>query len=71
VNRRLVVALAALLVAGCSSSGSPGKPNGSDLVGQKQVGQYQGAGLDPAQPRPSFTLRDTSGAKFEFGTVTS
>jgi protein SCO1/2 len=71
VNRRLVAALAALLVAGCSSSGSPGKPKGSDLVGQKQVGQYQGAGLDPAQPRPSFTLRDTSGAKFAFGTVTS
>jgi protein SCO1/2 len=75
VNRRLVAApaalaaLAALLVAGCSSSGSPAKP--SELVGQNRVGQYLGAGLDPAQPRPSFTLRDTTGAKFAFGTVTA
>lgn len=68
--RRLVLGLAALaLVAGCSS-GSP-QPKGSDLVGQKQSGPYLGAGLVPPQPRPSFTLTDTSGRPFAFGTATA
>jgi protein SCO1/2 len=75
VNRRpaaVLTALAALavLVAGCSSSGSP-QPKASELAGQNQVGPYQGAGLDPAQPRPSFTLTDTAGKQFAFGTATS
>jgi protein SCO1/2 len=35
------------------------------------VGKYQGAGLDPAQPRPSFTLTDTAGKPFAFGSRTS
>jgi protein SCO1/2 len=70
--KRLFAVLAALvlLVAGCSSSGSP-KPKGSDLVGQNQAGPYQGAGLTPPQPRPAFTLTDTSGSPFSFGTRTA
>ncbi len=47
-------------MAGCSSSGV-GKPKPSELIGQNQAGPYQGAGLTPPQPRPSFTLTDTSG----------
>jgi protein SCO1/2 len=69
MKRTALVALV-LVLAGCSSSGTP-KPKGSDLVGQNQVGRYQGAGLDPAQPRPSFLLKDTSGKQFAFGTVTA
>jgi protein SCO1/2 len=72
VNRRLAATVAALvlLVAGCSSSGG-GQPKPSDLVGQNQGGDYLGAGLDPAQPRPSFTLLDTSDKQFQFATVTA
>lgn len=63
-------AVFALVLAGCSSSGSP-KPEASDLVGQNQVGTYQGAGLVPPQPRPSFTLSDTAGKPFAFGKATA
>ena len=71
MKRVLLAALAllALVLAGCSSSGSP-KSKPSELLGQNQSSKYQGAGLDPAQPRPSFTLTDTSGKKFAFGTET-
>jgi protein SCO1/2 len=71
VKRVLFAALAliTLVLAGCSSSGSP-KPKPSELLGQNQSGKYQGAGLDPAQPRPSFTLTDTAGRPFAFGTET-
>jgi protein SCO1/2 len=72
VSRRVVGALLALvlLVAGCSSGGSP-SPKTSELVGGNSSGRYQGAGLDPAQPRPSFTLLDASGKPFPFGTRTA
>ncbi len=72
MNRRLAVVVTALvlLTAGCSSSGG-GQPKPSDLVGHDQGGAYLGAGLDPAQPRPSFTLLDTSDKQFRFGTVTA
>jgi protein SCO1/2 len=62
-----VLAAAALLMAACASD----KPKGSDLVGQNAVSGYQGAGLTPAQPRPSFTLTDTAGRPFAFGTRTA
>jgi protein SCO1/2 len=72
VSRRPLVALVALVLfaAGCSSSAEP-TPKSSDLLGQNQVGPYQGAGLTPPQPRPSFTLADTSGKPFAFGTLTA
>jgi protein SCO1 len=74
VKRVLPAALALLVslviaLAGCSS-GSP-KPKASELKGQNQVGPYLGAGLDPAQPRPSFTLTDTTGKPFAFGSRTA
>lgn len=64
--RRLVAALGALalLVAGCSSSGGPATPSDA-------VGQYDGVGLMPAQPRPNFQLTDESGKPFAFGQRTS
>jgi protein SCO1/2 len=59
------VAVAALaLLVGCSSGS--GKPTPSDLNNQPKVGRYQGFGLLPPLPRPSFTLIDTSGKRFSF-----
>lgn len=73
MTRRLILFLAALalVLAGCSSGGSDPKPSDSELIGNTGDGQFQGVGVTPAQPRPSFTLTDTSGAKFEFGTTTA
>ncbi|MEO6885564.1 MAG: SCO family protein [Jatrophihabitantaceae bacterium] len=76
-----LLALATML-AGCTSatttaanppvvvgSGASGQPSGlSDNTGS---GPYQGTGLDPAQPRPSFTLTDTAGKSFAFGSRTA
>jgi protein SCO1/2 len=64
------VALGCAVLAACSSSGSP-KPKPSELLGVNHVGTYQGAGLTPPQPRPSFTLTDTAGKSFAFGTTTA
>lgn len=71
---RLAGALAAVAVlasalAGCGSSGASAKP--SDLNGNNGTGPYRGVGLNPPQPRPNFTLTDTSGAAFSFGQRTS
>ena len=61
-----------LLVAGCSSSGSGAKTaSASQLNDQGSSGTYDGFGLNPAQPRPSFTLTDTAGKQFAFGTATA
>ena len=74
---RRTTALAALLlvlglvVAGCSSSGSSTKSaSASQLNDQGGSSTYEGFGLTPAQPRPSFTLTDTTGKQFAFGTAT-
>ncbi len=77
--RRLTVAAAVLLalaaaLAGCSSSGgsgAPASPVASQLNGQGGDGTYAGFGLTPPQPRPTFTLTDTSGKAFSFGTRTA
>jgi protein SCO1/2 len=74
VKRVLVAACAALsallLLAACSSS-KPSSPKASELNGAPKVGKYEGAGLQPAQPRPSFTLTDTTGKPFAFGSRTA
>lgn len=70
--KRLVLALlavAALLMAGCSSSHPSAKP--SQLNDNTGAGPYLGTGLVPPQPRPSFTLTDTAGASFSFATRTA
>lgn len=71
----------AVVLAGCTSSTTPANspisvgPGGSgqpsSLTGNTGSGPYQGTGLDPAQPRPSFTLTDTKGASFAFGSQTA
>ena len=77
MNRPRRTVLAALLalgvvLAGCSSSGSGGSSaQPSQLADANHVGPYQGFGLSPAQPRPAFTLTDTTGRPFSFSGVTS
>lgn len=74
--KRLVatlLAITALVLAGCSSSGSkkPSTPSASALNDVPSGGTFQGVGVVPARARPSFTLTDTSGATFPFGVKTS
>jgi protein SCO1/2 len=64
-----VLVAAPMLLAGCAGSGS-GPAHPSDLNDQTGSSGIQGAGLDPAQPRPSFTLTDSSGKSLAFGEVT-
>ncbi len=68
-----LLAAAALALAGCSSSHSSGtaSPSPSELNDKTQTGPYQGFGLQPPQPRPSFTLIDTEGKPYSFGQLTA
>ena len=72
--KRLVLLLLTALLAltACTGSdGKPSKPQPSELQGNPGTGKYMGSGLIPPQPRPSFTLTDTSGQPFAFGSKTS
>ena len=63
--RRLCLGALALTILAACSSGS-GSPKRSELNDHPKVGPYQGFGLVPPQPRPSFTLTDTDGKRFSF-----
>jgi protein SCO1/2 len=66
VIARLCAGLLALAVlAGCSS-GHRSAAQQSGLNDNPKVGPYHGFGLEPPQPRPSFTLTDTAGKRFSF-----
>ena len=68
----VVLALAAVALAGCSSSGGASKPKASGLNDQiSGCAKYCGIGMSPPQPRPSFTLTDTTGKPFNFGAQTA
>ena len=75
--KRLLLLLAAGLLALTACTGSSGKPKQpsslkpSELQGNPGTGKYMGSGLIPPQPRPSFTLTDTAGRPFAFGSKTS
>ena len=84
--RAVLVAATCVLLAvltGCSSSTAPpstqpgqsGQPGASSQPSQLNdsngAGPYEGIGLVPAQPRPSFTLTDEAGAPFSFGQRTA
>lgn len=65
MRRLALLAVPAIVVlAACSSGG--GKPKATDLNNQPRVGQYQGFGLQPPLPRPSFTLTSTTGKPYSF-----
>jgi protein SCO1/2 len=77
----LAVLLSGSLLAGCGwngsssaessgGSGSAASPAPSEL-NDRTGGTYQGLGLTPPQPRPQFTLTDTAGKVFKFGTETA
>ncbi len=71
MRRWLVAICTAVALAGCSSAdGSPAAPSPSGLRGDTGTGPYAGFELTPPRPRPSFTLSDTSGKSFEFGSRT-
>ena len=63
--RRICLGTLALTILAACSSGS-GSPKRSELNDNPKVGRYQGFGLVPPQPRPSFTLTDTDGKRFSF-----
>ena len=63
--RRICLGALALTILAACSSGS-GSPRRSELNDNPKVGRYQGFGLVPPQPRPSFTLADTDGKRFSF-----
>jgi protein SCO1 len=65
-----LLVLAVVGLAACTSSSSHSSTP-SQLNDQNGTGPYAGAGLDPAQPRPAFTLTDTAGQQFAFGTETA
>jgi protein SCO1/2 len=71
MTRRLaaVVAAVAIVAAACSSGAAAPQP--SELHDKPTGGVYQGFGLVPPQPRPSFTLTDTSGKSYAFGRATA
>jgi protein SCO1 len=71
MTRRLaaVVAAVGLMAAACSSGAAAPQP--SELHDKPTGGLYQGFGLVPPQPRPSFTLTDTSGKSYAFGRATA
>jgi len=73
VKRLVLLLLTALLaLTACTGSdGKPSKPQPSELQGNPGTGKFMGSGLIPPQPRPSFTLTDTSGQPFAFGSKTS
>jgi protein SCO1/2 len=71
VNHRLLAALlvtAGLLLAGCA--GPTPAPAAALSAAPTPAGTYRGLQLDPPQPRPTFTLRDTTGARFDFSART-
>ena len=69
--RIAAVLAAALLAAGCSSSAGKTPSASPSELNDHTDSQYQGLGLTPAQPRPQFTLTDTVGKPYRFGTVTA
>jgi protein SCO1/2 len=68
---RLLIGVAAVgLLAACTSAGGKAGQTPSELNGRPDS-TYQGVGLTPPQPRPQFTLTDTSGKSFKFATDTA
>ncbi|MBV9823988.1 MAG: SCO family protein [Actinobacteria bacterium] len=71
---RLAALLLVAALAGCvsGSAGTPtASPSASELNDHAAGSGYSGLGLDPPQPRPQFTLTDTAGKTFRFGTQTA
>jgi protein SCO1 len=71
--RRLLAAaavLASVALAGCTASASTPPMSGAISAEPTPQGTYRGLALDPPQPRPTFTLTDTSGKPYDFAART-
>jgi len=72
--RRAAAALAGLAVAGslagCAMVAGANSVRPPVSTQPSPQGEYRGLGLDPPQPRPTFTLRDTAGRPFDFAART-
>jgi protein SCO1 len=69
--RRLLAAAAVLgtvALSGCTASSEAASPAIS--AEPTPQGTYRGLELDPAQPRPTFTLTDTTGTPYDFAART-
>jgi protein SCO1/2 len=64
----VLVGLVAAL-SGCAASGGAG-PAPPLLTSPTAAGPYRGLQLDPPQPRPTFTLVDTGGRRYDFAART-
>lgn len=72
MRRLLGLLLAVLLLAGCSSGAKSATPSaGPSELTDRTGGSFAGLGLSPAQPRPQFTLTDTAGRPYRFGSATA
>jgi protein SCO1/2 len=72
VRRRIAALAGAVLVgalAGCGGS-EPAAPAAALSAAPTPPGTYRGTPLDPPQPRPTFTLVDTTGARYDFAART-
>lgn len=65
---------ALLLLPACGSSTGTSAPTAasspSALTDRTASGIFQGFGMVPPRPRPSFTLLDTAGKRYDFGSAT-
>jgi protein SCO1/2 len=70
---RIGVATAALglvaVLAACGGSAAA-RPAAPVLTSRAAAGPYRGLQLDPPQPRPTFTLTDTAGRRYDFAART-
>ena len=65
------VALAAAALAGCTTgNAAPASPAPPVVTEPADQGPYRWTELDPAQPRPTFTLTDTAGKPYDFAART-
>jgi protein SCO1/2 len=67
----VALVMVAVLASGCASASGSSNSAGIEITGG-QSGPFHGDDLDPSpQPKPAFTLTDTSGAPYNFTTETS
>jgi protein SCO1/2 len=68
-RRTLAGVVLAVALAGCGGTAPAAGPAALSAA-PTSPGAYQGLQLDPPQPRPTFTLVDTAGARFDFAART-
>jgi protein SCO1/2 len=72
VRKQLAAAAVVGLIAltGCSTSSMAASSGPAISAEPTQAGTYRGLELQPAQPRPTFTLTDTTGKSYDFAART-